>query len=167
MFRERWEKLFTEFCDSEKVDPSKISELYDSMKFDAYHNRQFLEWVFMPSQSLLDEVAKEEQRTLPEIETAGPSAAIGVPRQESVLTVNSVSDNPQKETFAQRIGLRRRSVLAPPPSLPTFIDPDSDPSYFKLYRGSGDSKVKADKRLNRLKELYRYAKILFDYVGPQ
>jgi inositol-hexakisphosphate/diphosphoinositol-pentakisphosphate 1-kinase len=167
LFRERWEKLFTEFCDSEKVDPSKISELYDSMKFDAYHNRQFLEWIFMPSQSLLDEIAKEEQRMSPETETAEPQAAMGIPRHDTVLTVNSVSDNPQKETFAQRIGLRRRSVLAPPPSPPTFIDPDSDPHYFKLYRGNGDSKVKADKRLSQLKELYRYAKILFDYVGPQ
>jgi len=167
LFRERWEKLFTEFCDSEKVDPSKISELYDSMKFDAYHNRQFLEWVFMPSQSLLDEIAKEEQGVLPEMETTEPQVSMGVPRHGSVFTLNSVSDNSQKETFAQRIGLRRRSVLAPPPSLPTFIDPDSDPSYFKLYRGSGDGKVKADKRLGRLKELYRYAKILFDYVGPQ
>ena len=167
LFKERWEKLFTEFCDSEKVDPSKISELYDSMKFDAYHNRQFLEWIFMPSQSLLDEIAKEEQGSTPEMEAVEPEPAVGIPRHESVLTVNSMIENPQKETFAQKIGLRRRSLLAAPPSPPQPVDSDSDPSYFKLYRGSGDSKVKADKRLGRLKELYRYSKILFDYVGPQ
>jgi inositol hexakisphosphate/diphosphoinositol-pentakisphosphate kinase len=167
LFRERWEKLFTEFCDSEKVDPSKISELYDSMKFDAYHNRQFLEWVFMPSQSLLDEITKEEQGSSPETETVEPEPTVRVPRHESMLTINSINDNPQKETFAQKIGLRRRSVLAQPPSPPSVIDPDSDQSYFKLYRGNGESKVKADKRLGRLKELYRYSKILFDYVGPQ
>jgi hypothetical protein len=42
-----------------------------------------------------------------------------------------------------------------------------DGSYFKLFSGTGNSKSRADKRLTRLRELYRYAKILFDYVGPQ
>nr|POF13276.1 inositol hexakisphosphate and diphosphoinositol-pentakisphosphate kinase [Quercus suber] len=69
LFKERWEKLFDEFTDAEKVDPSKISELYDTMKFDALHNRQFLEWVFTPSRSLLAEDEKRQRSENATMET--------------------------------------------------------------------------------------------------
>ena len=159
LFKERWEKLFSEFCDTEKADPSKVSELYDTMKYDALHNKPFLEWIFTPSQTVLEEIAKEEglisQNTSLEPERA----------DENILSLGgSISD---KHSFAQKIGFRRKSMLSQPPATPPLIAYEQDASYFKLFSGTGDSRSKSDKRLCRLRELYRYAKILFDYIGPQ
>ncbi|GAB1212031.1 hypothetical protein ATERTT37_001158 [Aspergillus terreus] len=162
LFKERWEKLFAEFCDTEKVDPSKLSELYDSMKFDALHNRPFLEWVFMPPD---DEGDDEENDASLKNASRSDSAADGkaengagnYPRPEGC------TDNP---SLAQRFGLKRRTHAFE--SMPHFraLD-DTYDHYFKLYPGSSSTKAKIDGRLSKLRELYKLAKVLFDYVTPQ
>lgn len=155
LFKERWEKLFTEFSDSEKVDPSKISELYDTMKFDALHNRQFLEWVFTPSASFLEEEAEVKSMTG------------NVPEDHEAKADQAASEKVEKlpNGIGHRMGFRRRSAIATPPMV-AFQEEDGE-SYFKLFRGSGQSNAKQDARLEKLRELYKLAKVLFDFVCPQ
>lgn len=151
LFKERWEKLFAEFCDTEKVDPSKLSELYDSMKFDALHNRQFLEWVFMPPDIVACEGDKASLKGKSTMSEAGESKH-GQEPEES-------------QTFAHRFGLKKRGVLESLPHLRALDD--SYDHYFKLFPGAKSSKCKMDERLSKLRELYKLAKVLFDYVTPQ
>ncbi|KAH8433601.1 inositol polyphosphate kinase VIP1 [Aspergillus melleus] len=148
LFKERWEKLFAEFCDTEKVDPSKLSELYDSMKFDALHNRPFLEWVFMPPDGDEGDVAEDNK-----------SGSEGASQERN-------EELPESSTLARRFGLGKRMHAFE--SMPHFraLD-DSYDHYFKLYPGSSSTKAKLDGRLSKLRELYKLAKVLFDYVTPQ
>lgn len=150
LFKERWEKLFAEFCDTEKVDPSKISELYDSMKFDALHNRQFLEWVFIPPESI--NATKTEQQT-------------------DSLQINSepdkIEERPETATLAQRIGLKKRALTVVESRRQFGRLEDTYDHYFKLHTNPISKRKKSDERLAKLRELYKLAKVLFDYITPQ
>jgi inositol-hexakisphosphate/diphosphoinositol-pentakisphosphate 1-kinase len=131
------------------------------MKYDALHNKQFLEWVFTPSQTVIDEFSLEEadqsQLESPDEtrENYGPSGE----QRDSVAGMAPLK--------TKKVGFRRRSVMSQPPTTPPLTTSEQDASYFKLFSGNSDTKCKQDKRLGRLRELYRYAKVLFDYIGPQ
>ncbi|KAL2808700.1 histidine phosphatase superfamily-domain-containing protein [Aspergillus granulosus] len=163
LFKERWEKLFAEFCDTEKVDPSKLSELYDSMKFDALHNRQFLEWVFTPpdTEDSDDEVPDVPRRRFSRKESVVETK---VGNYEGAAPGRTDEQHIEGQTLAHRFGLRRRALE----SIPHLraLD-DTYDHYFKLYPSSNSSKTKLDSRLSKLRELYKLAKVLFDYVTPQ
>lgn len=53
LFRERWEKMFRNF-DEKSPDPKWIPALYDSLKYDALHNRPFLRAVLTTDEKCED-----------------------------------------------------------------------------------------------------------------
>lgn len=161
LFRERWEKLFSEFCDGEKMDPSKISELYDTMKFDALHNRQFLEWVFTPPKGLLEEEygpKEAKPKDSDEIRASDDTKSEkGQPAGSDGNEKTDPANRSVKKLFRRRSFLNnlRHNDDAPPEQ------------YFRLYKGTKQTSAKTDVRSEPLQELYRLAKVLFDFICPQ
>jgi hypothetical protein len=164
LFKERWEKLFSEFGGGDKVDPSKISELYDTMKFDALHNRQFLEWVFTPPKAMLDEyTAKEAKPKESEDSKTSEEPRSDKSSQTPVETMPDTPDPPARSATVKKL-FRRRSFLN---GLRHQTDESPPEQYFRLYKGTSQASDKSDPRMEPLQQLYRLAKVLFDFICPQ
>ncbi|SCU98449.1 LADA_0H13102g1_1 [Lachancea dasiensis] len=142
LFKERWDKLFKEFVSVEKVDPAKISELYDTMKYDALHNRQFLEQIFASSGTTAKATVDLCKDSLVD------RYPINILAMNNFKIPDSQSPNASGSSKGSSVG-----------SLGWVLDsnskPPQSPSHFD------------DPKFMQLRELYKLSKVLFDFICPQ
>ncbi|SCU97486.1 LAFA_0G11672g1_1 [Lachancea sp. 'fantastica'] len=142
LFKERWDKLFKEFVTVEKVDPAKISELYDTMKYDALHNRQFLEHIF----------ALNDARARANLNLCKDSLVDRYPI--NILAMNNFKI-PDSSSHSGGGSSKSSSVG----SLGWVLESNSN--------SAESSSVFDDPKFMQLRELYKLSKVLFDFICPQ
>lgn len=142
LFKERWQKLFREFHNVEKVDPAKISELYDTMKYDALHNRTFLERIFDPCELTDQELGKH---------SLVDRYPINILAKNNFKIVDSTHSNSTSSKGGSSVGSLGWVLESgkPSPAASKSSSPFDDPRFMQF------------------RELYKLAKVLFDFICPK
>ncbi|ORZ34067.1 histidine phosphatase superfamily-domain-containing protein [Catenaria anguillulae PL171] len=162
LFRERWEKLFKEFCDGGDLDLSKVSDLYDMLKGDVLHNKNFVSRIFVDEPEFEvprppptpgggaartgtpPNVTGQQASNASPLPSAGSSPLVGLGLSVAAGNNNSSNNgNPAATMLTAAI-----DSIANTPCTPSAMTPPK-----MVYPAI-------------LRELYRKAKVLFDYVGP-
>ncbi|KAJ1983821.1 inositol hexakisphosphate and diphosphoinositol-pentakisphosphate kinase [Dimargaris cristalligena] len=117
LFRERWEKLLQDFgkVEKNKFDPGKVGELYDSLKYDALHNRKLMDRIFVSPDGSGNSSSSSHQRN----PSGGNSANLG----ESLGLTPANTHHPSSRRISDVFNSLSLSQATQPPFNDSFQSP--------------------------------------------